>query len=988
MNTGTSTPQVVFATESNGIWTSYVIPNSVYGPGFVVSSITFDSLFCASASQCITTGTINGYLPESTFSMPEGNTLMLSNIGGTWKSGFPTPPLGNVITTSSSGNYASTFNLSCYNIDNCVGIESYIGPLSSVPFVLDSEANGVWQRAVAPNPGNVTVPGGATFPQVASCPSATLCFVAGMYIDPLAPQAPSGSGMCPRPCQVVIDQFNGTSWSSDAVGFRSSYISGNASIEDSTCPTSTYCLLSGYFESQITSTEVAERSFFLSVTPSGITQTLAATPSSMSANANELVQQISCSNIAFCVGLGQIVNGTSRTSLLVEFNDGKWLAYNYEPLVGTDTTSDVSCAPSLLNPFCQVVGLSSVNGSNDLSLEGMDVSETTTAAFTIAMPSQTPTGSYPNLNSASNSCVSYLNCLIFVNGFTGTLGAVDTATIVNELNGVRSLQPVPIPPGYELTINVLITDISCPSAGNCTAVGSYLDSDGLNVGLVETESNGTWTGTEIPPITIAFGQNDPNKINPNPPLYSISCSSGSDCLAVSNDGNTGPILCTEVNGVWQSQIPQTPSALDPQNQGISYSHPTCLSGLTCYIVAQIATEYVGVAYLITDTTGNLSVQLVPISPDLTLNQIGSKIYCQGVNDCEVMLVVDGQNSGYLLLEDYENSTWNKSVMLENVNSDSMSCSKLNNCIMSTYGGNFVTSNPTMYVQSGSSLSKVNLNPTNLTEAVLKSSSFQMFSMDCSVGGSCILVGTYVSNNDLVLSVVIEEVNSTWVILSPPQPANAVPTKAIMGYGSFPQIINSGNGLTSVSCTDSGTCYAVGTYTDSAGNIQEELVTIKGTSMYATQVSLPGSVADRAPGSYIGSSISCSTATDCVIVGTYEEINGGTVGFISPANRTAVALSVTGSSVVNQTSSRSSSIIGSNSIVSAGSTAPATTSGGSNSNSQNPGGVKKTALPNTVNGSATSAGNDLGIILVAVAIGLGGLGVLFVILILSKRRSLK
>ncbi len=160
MDTGSSIPEVIFATESNGIWTSYVIPNTVYVPEFVVSSITFDSLFCASPSQCIATGVIGGYLPESTVSIPETNILVLSSNGGIWRSGFPTPGVGNEVNSLFPNNPVSTFKLSCYNIDNCVGLEIYMGPYSVGPLLLDSEANGVWERSVAPSPGNAIVPGG------------------------------------------------------------------------------------------------------------------------------------------------------------------------------------------------------------------------------------------------------------------------------------------------------------------------------------------------------------------------------------------------------------------------------------------------------------------------------------------------------------------------------------------------------------------------------------------------------------------------------------------------------------------------------------------------------------------------------------------------------------------------------------------------------------------------------------------------------------
>ena len=51
--------------------------------------------------------------------------------------------------------------------------------------------------------------------------------------------------MCPTTCQVVIDQFNGSSWSSQTVGLPSGYMDGNAALADSTCPTSLFLKATG-----------------------------------------------------------------------------------------------------------------------------------------------------------------------------------------------------------------------------------------------------------------------------------------------------------------------------------------------------------------------------------------------------------------------------------------------------------------------------------------------------------------------------------------------------------------------------------------------------------------------------------------------------------------------------------------------------------------------------------------------------------------------
>ena len=43
-----------------------------------------------------------------------------------------------------------------------------------------------------------------------------------------------------------------------------------------------------------------------------------------------------------------------------------------------------------------------------------------------------------------------------------------------------------------------LSGVSCASAGNCTAIGSYIDSSGHTQGLGLTETSGTWArGVEL-----------------------------------------------------------------------------------------------------------------------------------------------------------------------------------------------------------------------------------------------------------------------------------------------------------------------------------------------------------------------------------------------------------------------------------------------------------------------------------------------------------
>jgi hypothetical protein len=98
--------------------------------------------------------------------------------------------------------------------------------------------------------------------------------------------------------------------------------------------------------------------------------------------------------------------------------------------------------------------------------------------------------------------------------------------------------------------------LSCPSAGNCTAVGGYEDRNGGEQGLILTERDGVWSrGVEAPLPAKAVPNSEPNEFNS--PLASVSCSAPDDCAAVGwyvtkSEGTKHGLLLTERNGSWKA----------------------------------------------------------------------------------------------------------------------------------------------------------------------------------------------------------------------------------------------------------------------------------------------------------------------------------------------------------------------------------------------------------------------------------------------------
>lgn len=85
------------------------------------------------------------------------------------------------------------------------------------------------------------------------------------------------------------------------------------------------------------------------------------------------------------------------------------------------------------------------------------------------------------------------------------------------------------------THDAQLQSLSCASAGNCSAAGSYQNDTGQHV-FVVSETNGSWGKAREAPGTSALGDS----------IGSLSCGSAGNCSAV------GPgFVIDQVNGTWQ-----------------------------------------------------------------------------------------------------------------------------------------------------------------------------------------------------------------------------------------------------------------------------------------------------------------------------------------------------------------------------------------------------------------------------------------------------
>jgi len=212
--------------------------------------------------------------------------------------------------------------------------------------------------------------------------------------------------------------------------------------------------------------------------------------------------------------------------------------------------NSVSC-PSAGN--CSAVGQFAPNPGIFESFEAWGSNDTWTAGDGGAtiFPDQVQNGDH-DTDLTSVSCSSDYNCAA-VGHFLDTAGHTEAFEVVEKGEGVwGDATPTKFGPNFQSADpNTSLRSVSCPSDGNCVAVGQFSDSSGGYDAFEVVERDGVW-GDAVP-ANFATGA---QSVNSNANLNSVSCSSANNCEAIgqytNSSGSTEPFVSSDVNGTWTS----------------------------------------------------------------------------------------------------------------------------------------------------------------------------------------------------------------------------------------------------------------------------------------------------------------------------------------------------------------------------------------------------------------------------------------------------
>jgi hypothetical protein len=133
------------------------------------------------------------------------------------------------------------------------------------------------------------------------------------------------------------------------------------------------------------------------------------------------------------------------------------------------------------------------------------------------------------------------------------------------------------------------TGLSCPSAGNCTAIGGYEDTNGAEEGLILSERDGVWSQAVRAPLPPkAVPQIEASEFST--PITSLSCAAPDDCAAVGwyvfhSLAKPHGWLLSERNGKWKASAVVLPAGAKASD-AVTLHSVACPSRGNCVAVGE------------------------------------------------------------------------------------------------------------------------------------------------------------------------------------------------------------------------------------------------------------------------------------------------------------------------------------------------------------------------------------------------------------------
>jgi len=408
----------------------------------------------------------------------------------------------------------------------------------------------------------------------------------------------------------------------------------------------------------------------------------------------------------------------------------------------------------------------------------------------------------------SVSCASVGDCS--AGGFYTETSGNHQAFVVGEANGTWGTA-TEIASGVNTGGFAVTESVSCNLAGTCGAGGFYTDGSGHQQAFVVGETNGTWSTVREVPGSAKLNQGGSAQIT------SVSCTSAGNCSAGGSyrdsSSHSQAFVVGETNGTWGT-AQEIAAGLNQGGDALTTS-VSCASAGNCSAGGLYRDGLAHFqAFVVGETNGTWgTVQEVPGTA--ALNRGGSaqitSVSCAAMGNCSAGgNYLDGFNHFQAFVVNEKNGTWSIAKRVAAALNqgghaliNSVSCASAGNC----GAGGFYTDG------SGHSQAFVVGEITGtwgiakrVAAALNQGGHALINSVSCASAGNCSAGGLYTDGAGRFQAFVVGETSGTWGT------AEELPGTAALNQGVRAAVAW-------VSCAAAGHCSAGGFYTDRAGHQQ-------------------------------------------------------------------------------------------------------------------------------------------------------------------------
>ncbi len=260
-----------------------------------------------------------------------------------------------------------------------------------------------------------------------------------------------------------------------------------------------------------------------------------------------------------------------------------------------------------------------------------------------------------------------------------------------------------------------------------------------------------------------------------------------------------------------------------------------------------------------------------ISLNTGANAQGNSVSCASAGNCAVTgYYTDGAGDQQGFVVNQTDGTWGNAIAIPalsvlntggNAEGTSVSCASAGNCAVTGY---YITASAIQgFVVNQTDGTWGNAIPIPALSVLNTGGNAQGSSVSCASAGNCAVTGLY-RDGAGGQGFVVNQTGGTW--------GNAIAIPALSGLNTAGDADSN-----SVSCASAGNCAVTGYYKAGAG-VQGFVVNQTGGT-WGSAISIPALSGLNTAGNAGGSSVSCASAGNCAVTGSYADCAGCGQGFV-------------------------------------------------------------------------------------------------------------